>query len=142
MRRRAIVAAIFGLLWLAPARIVAENTDPEVSGTFHFRNGRYWNRLSKAEKLVYLLGLADAVTAVSATTSDTYENFKKATGLYFGEATYGEVIDGLNALYAEPENRQIAILDGMIWYQLKARGATAAGLQQALEKLRAGVNDK
>lgn len=143
VRRRAIVLAVFSLLWLAPARIVAaDNTDPETSGAFELRNGRYWNRLSTSERLAYLMGFSEAASVVVLTTTGSFEKFKEATNRYLGRATFGEILDGLDTLYAEPANRRISIIAGMIWYQHKAQGHTAAELQEELEKMRGGVDAK
>lgn len=142
MRRlcRVIVLTVLSILWCGPS--TAQNSDPEVtSGAIHARNGRYWNRLSIQQKLAYLIGFQEAAEFIALTTvTGPYEQFKEVHDRYLGQSTFGEIIDSLDAFYAEPANRPLAIIGAMAWYQNKVNGCPAAQLQEQLEKMRANVN--
>jgi len=143
MKHNVSVLPLLVLLCFGPAqRLMAQKADPEVtSGAIQARNGRYWNRLSENEKLAYLMGFQEATGIVALSTAGSYERFKQVTNQYLGRSTFGEVVDGLNAFYAEPANRPIAVVRAMVWYQDKANGRSAAELQEELEKMRASVKD-
>lgn len=88
--------------------------------TFGQVNGRFWVILSDGQRLTFLGGWLDALTAVST------ESLKK----YFPSgATPDEIVRAVSAFYADPLNARIPIMGAFEITTLRANGSTQAEVE-------------
>lgn len=99
------------------------------SGLF---NGRLWMRLPAEERTFLLAGSADSLNF--ATLAGDY---KEPLGLIFpASSTFNELAQGLDRIYAEPENARIPISFALRVFQWKVSGAKEADVTERLRVLR------
>jgi hypothetical protein len=108
------------------------------------RNGNWWRDLDRAEKLMYVLGVADGTNlgygfttwklARDKSAGDAHERATAAnieyTKRYMSKVTTDQIVDGLDVFYSDFRNRSISTF-GATWLVL----AQVAGDQDVEEKI-------
>jgi len=86
-------------------------------------NGRCWMTMDETFKIGYLLAISDALTLVRA--HDLKLGTELSDNYIPGKIAMGEVIAGINAVYAEgPEMARIPVVGALALFQLKVIGAS------------------
>jgi hypothetical protein len=88
--------------------------------TSGFPNGRFWHRIDRMGKLIYVMAFSDGIAAGPGTSDERV----KAVEHYMASSNHGELIDGIDKLYEQPENAMLPIVWIMEVFSMKARGAT------------------
>jgi hypothetical protein len=115
--------------------------------TADFRNGRAWAQLDQAAKIYYLTGVMESSIAASADLFfnaqgiDGCDNPKSLAALTCPTCATLDIIAELDAFYQAPANRGIPVVFALPVCVKKFKGATAADIQQHVERLRKLFND-
>jgi len=109
-------------------------------------NGRFWRSFKSEQKMAFLFGFGEAALLVSTgcvavSSSPGIENTIKVANLFWPTGlTFDEIRESLDRLYDVPENRQIAISDGLNVISQRATGTSEEDLRASIEKLRAAAS--
>jgi hypothetical protein len=107
--------------------MLASTPSPDASLTYDLYNGRFWNRLSGQEKLLYVRGARDARTQLPKGNAPTFI----AVGW-----TFTEIRGELDLLYSVPENAAIPIVDAMRIASLRLGGVSPTEILSEVTTMR------
>jgi hypothetical protein len=122
---------------------------PEAYQTNGQLNGRYWVSLGEQSKTQFIVGYSEGITSSQVTpyvalglgNSKLDENGNKLLNdiqqLLFPRGTpYGDVMKGLDRLFAEPENLPLPISSALRVLVMKFRSDKADDVEAELRRLR------
>ena len=95
-------------------------------------NGRHWQWIPADERLTWLDGYAESLTF--AVLAWHYKEPPAAT--FPASSTFKEIAEGLNVIYAAPENARIPIALALGVFQMKVSGAQEVDIAERLRRLR------
>ncbi len=84
-------------------------------------NGRFWSRMDDTLKLAFLLGFCEAATGTFACPK---------------QLEFGEITQGIDRFYQEPENLRLPILAAMRVLAMKVEGARATEIDGVMNAAR------
>ena len=112
-------------------------------------NGRYWESLAEQAKIDFVVGYAEGVRSAQVTPfgalafancklDDEGNRFLRNTlQLLFPQSTiYGDILKGLDRLYAEPENLPLPISSALRVLTMKFRSDKSEDIDAELRRLR------
>lgn len=92
--------------------------------TYGFANGRMWAKLTDPQRTSFVIGLSDGLTAPPA---------RPDIQLYTCDCTFGELKDGISALYAsDPAYARVPILMMFRLQVAKTKGVTREQIEKQI----------
>jgi len=126
------------LLVLAFSALGNAQDHPEYQ-TAGYDNGRFWVAMVEAQKVGYVQGYYQGVTAGLSACPDALAAKKMQDAITTQTLTRNEVVKAIDAFYATPENGPILVINAMIYVAMKAAGSSAQELEKWTENQRASV---
>ena len=104
--------------------------------TLSTQNGRAWTGMSLGDRVIYLHAFRDAMTVVSAGGEG-----KTAAEYYMCKCTFGELAEGITALYAsDPAYSRVPIYFMLGMFGERTRGATKEDVEKRISGFLAALD--
>lgn len=113
-------------------------------GTIPYRwtNGNAWHSLDASAKAAYLVGLQEGIVLSVRQNWDQFpakdrsQLVKAAENMTLSGVTFANLSEQVDALYLDPQNLNIPVVDAYLYTVQKFRGSSEGQLKDYLEKLR------
>jgi hypothetical protein len=139
------------MLVLVLAAVSGAGQTPDAQKTQGRLNGRYWESLAGPVKVEFVVGYAEGVTNTQVSLllvgigfanrkldDEGAKNLRDTIQLLFPlDTSYGDVLKGLDRLYAEPENLPLPINSAFRILAMKFRNDKSEDIDAELRRLRA-----
>lgn len=142
--RSTIVVALLVIAALGSSVAFAGDEDrSRYSGSY--LNGRGWLTLDDASQLAYVQGLLDGMVYAAhvivrkSKEPEEYEMFTKSE--FPRGRTMGEIRKGIDLIYADPANMNVAVIFAVEAFKARAEGAPKAVTDKYLEEARKIAHD-
>jgi hypothetical protein len=116
-----LVALLLGTICQAPI-CQAQNADVADQRTIGHLNGRFWSSVDGNWKLAFIMGFCEAAECPK-------------------QSNYGEIVNGIDVIYHDPENMRLPIGAMMKVFTMKVTGRKATEVEAFMNAIRAYVDE-